>query len=85
MTVGLHVLYTLVVCIAVVVYKCAAMAANCGSCLTQDDRYNCGWCPATGTCSITDHCDSSGAAKTWFSDGICPDPRITKVHRRDVV
>ena len=30
--------------IHVVIYKCERMADNCESCLSIDQKYNCGWC-----------------------------------------
>ena len=60
--------------ISVKVYKCAAMADKCGSCLMLDPKYECGWC--NNHCSIEDQCD----AVTWLdADQYCPDPVITSV------
>ena len=69
--------HTVTSCVAVVVYKCEAMAANCGECLTQSRDYQCGWCDAHQQCSIAKNCDVSNS---WLDDStVCPDPGITSV------
>ena len=59
------------------VYKCSAMADICGSCLTMDAKFNCGWCE--NKCSIQKQC----LAKWLGSSSICPNPVLTRVSRKN--
>ena len=57
------------------VYKCEAMAGNCGSCLTINATYGCGWCGSS--CQIMDQCDSPDM---WLDNtAICPNPSVLSV------
>ena len=60
--------------VSVKVYKCEAMAETCGSCLTINATYGCGWC---GTkCAISENCKGHA----WLdSTQICPNPSIDSV------
>ncbi|XP_023931119.1 plexin-A4-like [Lingula anatina] len=62
--------------IQVKVYKCSAMANSCGSCLTMEDKYNCGWCSGqNNVCTIQDQC--LGEMDTWLAgNSVCPNPLI---------
>ena len=35
--------------IHVLIYRCKEMASNCGTCLSLDEKYQCGWCQVTQT------------------------------------
>jgi plexin A len=65
-------------------YKCEALALNCGLCLTLDAvKYECGWCTADKACTRQDKCTaptlvSEGGAGGWLDRSeLCPAPRIT--------
>ncbi|KAG9510737.1 Plexin-A1, partial [Fragariocoptes setiger] len=63
----------------VLVYRCAAMALNCGFCLELPEKYMCGWCQDTNTCQTQDHCiqHSASSSGTFLtSSHTCPDPQI---------
>ncbi|XP_064633300.1 plexin-A4-like isoform X2 [Lineus longissimus] len=57
------------------VYKCSALADNCGSCLILDSKYGCGWCVNFG-CNIRGKC-----AREWLSSSsTCPNPQIFRFY-----
>ncbi len=61
---------------AVKVYKCSEMAENCGSCLTLEQKFNCGWC--AHDCTIEKQCDIN--TKSWLDHSSdCPNPTISGV------
>ncbi|KAL5015003.1 hypothetical protein ScPMuIL_009273 [Solemya velum] len=55
-------------------YKCDAMAENCGGCLTKESKYMCGWCKTS--CSIQKDCPEDWLSRT----SICPNPEILDFH-----
>lgn len=60
----------------VIIYKCAQLAPNCGTCLGLDTkRYACGWCDDELRCANADSCQGG-----WLLKGVgspsCPHPRI---------
>ena len=56
-------------------YKCGAMASNCGECLTTESKFKCGWC--SDRCTTINECP---ATVEWLDrDRDCPDPVINKV------
>ncbi|CAN7986578.1 unnamed protein product [Ixodes hexagonus] len=57
--------------IHVVVYDCSKMAKNCGDCFDLPEKYSCGWCPETKSCSVRTDCPN-WADRTQY----CPDPEI---------
>jgi len=68
-------------CIAVLVYKCPAMASSCGRCRSIESSFDCGWCLATSTCTVQSQCISSanGSAGWLHRRQACHDPAITYV------
>ena len=68
-------------CIAVLVYKCPAMASSCGRCRSIEAAFNCGWCLSTSTCTVQSQCVSSanGSAGWLHRRQACHDPAITYV------
>ena len=66
-------------CVCVVrMYKCSAMASNCGGCRRTNPVYQCGWDAANNRCCAFDEC----AGPSWLSpDDICTNPALFSVCR----
>lgn len=59
----------------VLVYRCPAMADNCGMCLAMDEKYGCGWCQSSNRCQVREQCDNGMGV--WLSrNQTCPNPEI---------
>lgn len=65
----------------VVIYTCEGLVRSsfdwvkkCSSCLTLPEKYNCGWCPSTKSCTIIDQCPKSDKKDGVWRDRsqICP-------------
>jgi len=57
-------------------FKCSAMASNCGGCRRTDPVYQCGWDAANNRCCAFDEC----AGPSWLSpDDICTNPALFSV------
>ena len=61
--------------ISVIMYKCEALAATCGECLSLDSALQCGWCE--GMCTTMSQCQQN-----WLSrKEICSNVQIDSVSR----
>uniref|UniRef100_A0A4D5RUF8 Putative plexins functional semaphorin receptor n=1 Tax=Ixodes scapularis TaxID=6945 RepID=A0A4D5RUF8_IXOSC len=61
--------------IHVVVYDCAKMAQNCGECHELHEKYGCGWCQESKSCTVRSNCP------IWIDrTHICPDPEIMQFY-----
>ncbi|CAN8028799.1 unnamed protein product, partial [Ixodes persulcatus] len=61
--------------IHVVVYECAKMAQNCGECHELHEKYGCGWCQESKSCTVRSNCP------IWIDrTHICPDPEIMQFY-----
>jgi len=64
--------------IHVLVYQCKEMARGeeweqCKSCLSLDEKYQCGWCQETERCEVMSECSSDGEQVSWLSSNqTCP-------------
>ena len=64
-----------VVC-TVRMFKCSAMASNCGGCRRTDAIYHCGWDVANNRCCAFNEC----SGPSWLSAGdICTNPALFSV------
>ncbi|RWS07647.1 plexin A-like protein [Dinothrombium tinctorium] len=62
--------------IHLLIYRCDAMARNCGFCLELPEKFNCGWCQ--DHCDIEENCAKNRSRASWLNNQeICPDPKIT--------
>ena len=62
--------------IHVLIYRCKAMADNCGKCLSLDEKFQCGWCQSSNKCEVKDKCGND--ASSWLNrDQTCPNPQVT--------
>ena len=61
----------------VILYNCSALAGVCPSCLSESEllSLDCGWCPDSRTCVVTESCSTFIAN----SGGDCLIPQITMV------
>ncbi|CAG7720399.1 unnamed protein product [Allacma fusca] len=61
------------------VYRCPAMADNCGMCLAMDEKFNCGWCQSSNRCQVREQCDNGMGV--WLNrNQTCPNPEIRNFH-----
>jgi len=59
------------------VFKCPAMASSCGRCRSVEAMYDCGWCPATRTCTVQSQCKADVENFGWLHrHQACPDPAV---------
>ncbi|KHJ87831.1 IPT/TIG domain protein, partial [Oesophagostomum dentatum] len=63
--------------VAVEVYKCEALASNCGRCLTLDaTKYECGWCAIDNRCVRPMACLAKSPQDWLNSTQLCANPII---------
>ncbi|KIH66538.1 plexin cytoplasmic region [Ancylostoma duodenale] len=63
--------------VAVEVYKCEALASNCGRCLTLDAaKYECGWCAIDNRCVRPMACLAKSPQDWLNSTQLCANPAI---------
>ncbi|XP_048252946.1 plexin-A2-like isoform X3 [Haliotis rufescens] len=63
--------------IQVTMYKCHVMADSCGSCLTQDVKYQCGWCQDKEHCTTQQECRNNN---DWLGhQSTCRNPKIETI------
>ncbi|VDK57256.1 unnamed protein product, partial [Cylicostephanus goldi] len=63
--------------VAVEVYKCEALASNCGRCLTLDaEKYECGWCAIDNRCVRPMACLARSPQDWLNSTQLCANPAI---------
>ena len=59
--------------IHVMIYRCKDMANNCGTCLTLNDKFDCGWCQRSKYCEVKEECWRN--TSSWIKrDETCPNP-----------
>ncbi|KAK5971276.1 Sema domain-containing protein [Trichostrongylus colubriformis] len=69
--------------VAVEVYKCEALASNCGACLTLDTtKYECGWCVADSRCVRPLACEAKSPQDWLNSTQLCANPTIDEFSPR---
>ncbi|PIO63528.1 IPT/TIG domain protein, partial [Teladorsagia circumcincta] len=69
--------------VAVEVYKCEALASNCGACLTLDTtKYECGWCVADSRCVRPLACEAKSPQDWLNSTQLCANPTIEEFSPR---
>ncbi|CAB3406196.1 unnamed protein product [Caenorhabditis bovis] len=62
--------------VAIDVYSCEKLAANCGRCLTLNDEYECGWCSAQRKCTRQRSCSATSPLQFLDRGQLCADPLI---------
>ncbi|VDL64803.1 unnamed protein product [Nippostrongylus brasiliensis] len=66
-----------------VVYKCEALASNCGRCLTLDSsKYECGWCVSDSRCVRPMACVAKSPQDWLNSSQLCSNPTIDEFSPR---
>ncbi|WKY07930.1 hypothetical protein Q1695_007433 [Nippostrongylus brasiliensis] len=69
--------------VAVEVYKCEALASNCGRCLTLDSsKYECGWCVSDSRCVRPMACVAKSPQDWLNSSQLCSNPTIDEFSPR---
>uniref|UniRef100_A0A183GFQ5 PSI domain-containing protein n=1 Tax=Heligmosomoides polygyrus TaxID=6339 RepID=A0A183GFQ5_HELPZ len=65
------------------VYKCEALASNCGRCLTLDTtKYECGWCVSDSRCVRPMACVAKSPQDWLNSSQLCSNPTIEEFNPR---
>uniref|UniRef100_A0A0K0D549 IPT/TIG domain-containing protein n=1 Tax=Angiostrongylus cantonensis TaxID=6313 RepID=A0A0K0D549_ANGCA len=69
--------------VAVEVYKCEALASNCGRCLTLDvSKYDCGWCVPESRCVRPQACLVKSSQDWLNNTQLCANPTIGDFYPR---
>jgi hypothetical protein len=63
------------------IYKCKFLADSCGSCILLHDAYQCLWCESDKSCRHEANSSLCPYDQVISSSvGICPDPRLRRIH-----